>query len=311
MTNSVRRVRAIAAFAAVATGCGGDKRDVAADTNTPPFTMLATGQDRPHDIALDDTHVYWANAGDGSIARVAKTGGAVEMLASDQVDTQTIAVDDEYVYWGAGGGVNRAPSSGGVATRVYVPSSIDALALSDNYIVVLHTADGAIAKIGTEFFNFAEYPVKSQMAPVGLAADASRYYWTNQGDGTMWWGNLTSSVPPVSLLVDADAGPARLSLDATSVFWVGQADGTIRKVPKGGGAATVLSTSASGGSFVASAGSHVYFTNDDSGAVLASPKIPGETVVMTDGLDSPLGIAADASGVYVAIATGIIRLEPR
>jgi len=35
-----------------------------------PFRVLASGQARPYSIAMDATHVYWANEGDGTISRV-------------------------------------------------------------------------------------------------------------------------------------------------------------------------------------------------------------------------------------------------
>ncbi len=69
---------------------------------------LATGQvnGAPSRIAIDDTHVYWLSEGifptpgiPGTINRVLKTGGAVELLSSCVRRPAGIAVDASFVYW--------------------------------------------------------------------------------------------------------------------------------------------------------------------------------------------------------------------
>ena len=69
--------------------------------------VLATSPAMPRasDIAVDDTHVYWATGvASGFVVRVPKVGGAVEIIAS-QIDVPWgIAVDDDAVYWSTVGG---------------------------------------------------------------------------------------------------------------------------------------------------------------------------------------------------------------
>jgi hypothetical protein len=66
---------------------------------------LATGQYFPNAIAVDDTYVYWTNAGtsggttctsnDGSVMRANKTDGSGQLeLAKSQRCPQSIALDD-------------------------------------------------------------------------------------------------------------------------------------------------------------------------------------------------------------------------
>ncbi len=49
-------------------------------------------------VALDDTFLYWATA-DGFVKRIRLCGGIPEILASNQDDPIAIAVDDNAVYW--------------------------------------------------------------------------------------------------------------------------------------------------------------------------------------------------------------------
>jgi hypothetical protein len=74
--------------------------------------LLASNQDKPADLASDGAHLYWTNAGDGTVRRVALPFGQTETVASDQEGPNSIAVDETYVYWTVhtpGGAVRMAP----------------------------------------------------------------------------------------------------------------------------------------------------------------------------------------------------------
>jgi hypothetical protein len=55
-------------------------------------------------VALDDTDVYWASAGDdtsanGSIWRAPRAGGTPYLITAGQDHPRAIALDTQYVYW--------------------------------------------------------------------------------------------------------------------------------------------------------------------------------------------------------------------
>lgn len=71
-----------------------------------PVTVLATTNISSlvgnAGLAVDSTHVYWATgltSAAGYVARVPRTGGAVEILAPMQDEPTDVAVDGNYVYW--------------------------------------------------------------------------------------------------------------------------------------------------------------------------------------------------------------------
>jgi hypothetical protein len=65
--------------------------------------ILASAQSLPRAVAVDTTHAYFTNEGEGTVKRVPVAGGALVTLASGQVQPWGIAVDDQFVYWAAKG----------------------------------------------------------------------------------------------------------------------------------------------------------------------------------------------------------------
>ncbi|MEO6955096.1 MAG: hypothetical protein ABI321_25070, partial [Polyangia bacterium] len=61
--------------------------------------LLVEGVRRPVRVAVHAGWVYFTSEADGSIRRVAKRGGHVEVLARHQIDPEHLAIDDEHVYW--------------------------------------------------------------------------------------------------------------------------------------------------------------------------------------------------------------------
>ncbi len=102
-----------------------------------PAQALATGQTQPRNLTLDDTHVYWVEAGAGAITRVPKQGGVPELLATGQAGAAGVAMDATSVYWTneAAGTVHAVAKSGGkvltVASGLSNPSfvAVDSVAL--------------------------------------------------------------------------------------------------------------------------------------------------------------------------------------
>jgi hypothetical protein len=161
------------------------------------FQPLVSGLNAPAAIAIDATHLYWAEQGsfdaafnyshDGAVKRVPLAGGAVEVLASGLEDPYAIALDAGNVYWAEYG--SFAPFVGAAVKKKA-------------------KAGGAVTTLATQ----SGYGVGPQMA-----VDSSRVYWANTWDGQV------DSVPvgggSTTALVITTGWPWSVAVDSTSLYW--------------------------------------------------------------------------------------------
>jgi hypothetical protein len=171
----------------------------------------------------------------------------VMVLADGQADPHSIAIDSTYVYWlgsrfGRFGTVSSVRKDG---TDLTVLASTDAL----------HAA---------------------------IALDEANVYWTKMrattGDGAAVLAVPKQGGEPVTLATDQLFRVAGIAVDDSHAYWLAGQD--VLSVPKAGGAATVLASSAWQGSTVAVDESLVYAVNGCAcamleGQLIAAPKEGG------------------------------------
>jgi hypothetical protein len=144
--------------------------------------LLATGLSKVPTLAFDDQFVYWIDVSDGTISRVAKTGGAKQLLTTDNRQPTRFALDATSLYYTQSlGSIMSLPKAGGTPT-----------------------------------------PLTSATNPSGIAVDDTGVYFANQGDSTLRRvdkaGGTSVEVTTLVGLVDPRIQLTDVALDGTSVY---------------------------------------------------------------------------------------------
>lgn len=210
---------------------------------TPPTAMHTTPfNGRVKAIAVDCDNVYFAGAANllpEGVFYIEKDTDGVQILSETEGDVRNIVVDNNHVIWvdSAGGGLGK------------VRLAYKALGLPTTRITL----------------------AQGQSAPVGLATDGFRVYWSNTGmlPGQKAIKSATipegGGMPVFNTLVDGQ-GPLALAVDKDWVYWIGQNQqgNGLFKVGKGGGPPQLVTgTGTNSADVLAIQGDHIYWTQGD------------------------------------------------
>ncbi|MGE5185491.1 MAG: hypothetical protein ACM31C_25680 [Acidobacteriota bacterium] len=222
-------------------------------------------------LAVDATRIYWVDfgqdlPGSGRVLAMDKHGGMPQTLVDGETKTQGVAVDTSFVYWtnaqtaSAPGSVKKQPLGGGNAI------TIDAM----------------------PSYN-----------PAWIDADATGVYWYGSGMAGLYTESATDT--PLAIAEPSAwgyAGAAGLAyylhVDAT-----GTLPEELRSSPHGGGAYSVLATTAARDwAFVAAGGDGIYATAQTTGEIVRVPFAGGAPVVVASDQSEPIWIVGDERAVY-------------
>jgi len=226
---------------------------------------LVFGQGTPWGVAVDGSHVYWANEGSGTIDEAALTGGAASLLVRDAIDPAGVAVDASHIYWA-------------------------------NFLPV-----GTIMEADLPNGGNPHSLVSEQGFPAGVAVDAGHIYWANQGAGTIMEADLPNGGNPHALVSGQDS-PAGVAVDSGHIYWANLADangdpntGTINEASlPNGGAATPLVKGQNRPVGVAVDSGQIYWANEGSGTIDEAPLTGGTATLLIhgqSGQNQPAGVA--------------------
>lgn len=286
-------------------GCGHDCLGGGCQDGLCLPRVLASGQDLPLWIALDGDSVYWTNRGEGTVAKVPKSGGPVTQLAAGQGEPERVAVDSTGVYWTnqADGRVMKVPMAGSTEPIVIATGGdrLSGIALDDTY--VYFTDEGAdtirrALKEPSQTPGTSVLLISMQDGAKSLLIDGTTMYWTN---GVVDGGAVRKRVLPGGPVIDialAQQGAHDLVLGGEYVYWTNWWGGTVMRSNTQQPDAVVVATSPGSPAGIALDDTHVFWTAWESGKVLKAPIGGGAPQQLAVDQNSPFGIAVDQVAIY-------------
>lgn len=198
-------------------------------------------------VAVDGSHIYWANAAGLKIGRANLDGSGADpnFIAGLANAPVQIAVNGSYIYW-----ANNSPSGDGAIGRanlngtgvdesfISLPSTtVFGVAVDGSYVYIPDFNGNRIERSTLDGKTTASNFITGASNPVGVAADSSHVFWTNDGTSTIGRANLDGSEPTQALISGA-SGPYGVTVDGSHVYWANQVTGTIGRASLDGSAAT-------------------------------------------------------------------------
>jgi Domain of unknown function (DUF5050) len=234
------------------------------------------------DLAVNSTHIFWAN---GSAAyRAPIAGGSPEIMGVTEMAT-SLVIDDVDLYWSTyksnnTGGVYRSALSapGGVDVFAQYQSMSMGLAV-DDLSVYWGVQDGLrkLSKTGATPTDL----VSGYTNVWSIALDANNVYFVSRSSAGKV-ARVSKSGGAVTDLMSNQHVPGALVVDADSVYFV-KGSGELVKVGKNGSGATVLASGYGSPAALDIDDAHVFFTNGAGGLVVQVPKVSGAAVTRHDG----------------------------
>jgi hypothetical protein len=298
------------------------------DAQPPPAVrVLATNQDHPWGLTVDETHVYFTNKGAkgtrGSLARVSKSGGEVETLVNDLEVPWGVAVANGRVYWSG-----SKPGYGGLGSISLVDkTSIDkprpvtgaleepwAIVVRGNrlFLTDLHTRRvSSVALNASVDLNKIATIATTDSQPTALAVDDTNVYWVDSLPGVISRASLDGG--PITMLVARGEKTTGLAIDDTSLYWCEWGGGRIGKVLKAGGGLATLAVNQQGVRSIAVDEQRVYWVHPPSGSIRSISKNGGPIHTHATDQKHPYALTVDATSIFWANVDGgtVASIEKR
>lgn len=298
------------------TNCGGCDHDCQGDACTNgfcPITEIASGLQDPFSLALDGTHVYWANhvVPTPQIIRAELDGASPETVVTNAgVDPREINLVGTNLYWSDYG---TSPSNNGEVLRLDLSGSIPGtpevlnttqqpwgiwgIGVGGGFLYFANGQALTVKRVDASVPGDPQTFASNEWTPWDVAADATHVYWSNYDGGEIKRRHHTTGAAEV--VATGQAAPVGIALTSSHVYFAAETSDQIKRVPLAGGAVEVIVGGQASPTYVAVDSDSVYWTNYSNGTVMKAAQEPDATpTVLAASQANPYYIAVDATHVY-------------
>ena len=292
------------------------KKDSGAEvpSSTPGATLLASGQNVPMDLHVDDTHVCWLNEGrraegEPGLYCLPKSGGTPKQIVPGK-GVYSLATDAEFIYWTVPEAMSlyKAPKNGGEpVTLATDQENLSTLVLDDAYVYWTGNEDvWRIEKAGGKPKSVAS----KLSTPGGLQVDEGFVYFYSVIAGKLARAPKKGGAAKVVVAEDRATLHA-FFVDGANVYWTfgSEKKMEIDRQPKAGGKPVQVVTGQDPPVDIKQDGANIYWTTGD--AILKVAKDGGAVTPVVPKVDRALSIAVDGSFVYWSDRIGRVQKAPK
>jgi len=189
--------------------------------------FIGTGGGSVCAIAVDSSHIYWADSYDDTIGRASLDGTTVEdvfiRLAAGTLPCG-LAVDSKYIYWPSMGTdtIGRARIDGSQVDESFIPTVQHPCAVAINQTGIYWASDdeNEIWRTDIEGVNGPEIVIDEDATDsCGLALVGPHLFWVESINDTIGRANLDGS-EPLPAFVTGGHYPVSLVTQGRQLYWV-------------------------------------------------------------------------------------------
>jgi virginiamycin B lyase len=186
------------------------------------------GGDNVCGVAVNATHIYWANVSGTGIGRANLDGTGVDQSLIDATDPCGVAVSATHVYWAnsSANTIGRANLNGTGAGQNFVTGASEPCGVAVDGTYLYWANDGSDSIGRAELSNPATADqgfITGADSPCGVAVNATHLYWTNTFGVLDTIGRASLGNPGganQSFITSApDSSPCGVATNAKHIYW--------------------------------------------------------------------------------------------
>jgi len=150
------------------------------------FINATSGQGLVWSVAVNSTHIYWADPGRGTIGRanVDGTGANLDLIqysVNAAIRSYNIAVDNNHIYWSTDNNwIARANLDGSGVQPNFIPGNDPrAIAATNTHIYWANFSTNRIGRANLDGTGVNQDFITTSRPPLGVAVDGQYVYWSN------------------------------------------------------------------------------------------------------------------------------------